>query len=230
MYIVVDTETTGLDPDNGGIVEIATVGRKKDGSLSMISAICDPGMPIEHQAMAAHHITEEMISGTVSSQSTLESIMRVLREETEDLVMVAHNAEFDRGFLSKLDSGLYSVPWVCTYRCALHMWPEAPAHSNQVLRYFLNLDDLEIPINLYPHRALYDAIVTEGILRTMLETHPIEKLLELTKTPVVLHKVRFGKHKDMLWKNVPSDYLKWVVRQDDMDADVRHTATHYLHK
>lgn len=226
QYIVVDTETTGLSPDTDRLVELAGVARVQDELLCWES-LCRPGIPIPPEAMAAHHITESMVADAMDPQLALSRMMShmVLGEPT---VWVAHNAAFDRGFLARLAPSLEPASrWICTYRCALHLWPDAPGHSNQVLRYHLNLC-VDLPAGLYPHRALYDAIVTEGILREMLKTHTLEKLVHLSQQPAVLAKVRFGKYKGYRWSEVPRDYLSWCMKQSDMDDDVRHTASSYL--
>ena len=88
----------------------------------------------------------------------------------------------------------------------------------------------DLPEHLYPHRALYDVIVTESILQIMRQTHTLEQLVMLSQQPVLLSKVRFGKHKGMKWSEVPSGYLQWVMKQSDIDSDVRHTAHYYMNR
>lgn len=224
-YIVTDTETTGLDHEKDGIVEIAGACREGD-SLLVYESFCNPGTPISVEAMATHHITEDMVRGAKLPRDALSQMMHKLEGDGVTL-LVAHNAQFDRGFIGKLSLKLSDqTRWICTYRCAMHLWPDAPGHSNQVLRYWLDVKP-ELPPGLYPHRALYDVMVTEAILRRMLETKSLEELVELSQKPVLLSKVRFGKHKGMFWKDVPSDYLRWILKQSDIDTDVRHTAYHY---
>src|SRR5208282_306064 len=49
-------------------------------------------------------------------------------------VVAAHKADFDRTYLRNDDR-----PWICTYRCSIKEWPDAPSHTNQALRYWLAL-------------------------------------------------------------------------------------------
>jgi len=209
-----------MDFDKDGIVELAGVSSDHD---ELYQSFCNPQVPINVEARAVHHIDDKMIETAPRPAAAFSEMLKELSFE-ESFVLVAHNAQFDREFIGRL-SDVFKDPnlWVCTYRCALHLYPEAPAHSNQVLRYWLNVD-VELPSDLYPHRALYDALVTEAILIRMLQTHSLDDLIALSSKPVVLRKVRFGKHKGMLWKDVPTDYLKWLLRQSDIDSDVRHTA------
>jgi exodeoxyribonuclease X len=49
-----------------------------------------------------------------------------------------------------------------------------------------------------------------------------------TNEPVLLPKVTFGKHRGQAWTDVPVDYLQWILRQQDMNENVVHTARHHL--
>jgi exodeoxyribonuclease X len=229
-YLVTDTETTGLDPATDKLVEIAGVWREDDGPMQIYESLCNPGRDIPPQARAVHHISPDDVKDASSPAGALARLLDLaVPKIVQDppMVFVAHNAEFDRSFLAALSSGFVEQPWVCTWRCAMHLWPSAPSHSNQVLRYWLGLEPV-LPKELYPHRALYDTIVTEAILRKMLETTSLQELLRLSYEPVVLETVRFGKHRGAKWNEVPRDYLHWVVKQQDMDKDVRHTAMYWL--
>lgn len=224
--VTIDCETTGVDPAVDKIVEIAAVWDDPRKGRYEVAELCNPGMEIPPPAMAIHHITDEMVYFSNEPQVVLDDILCQI--ETDDLVFVAHNAEFDKGMLGAIYPKLKEKPWICTWRCAMHLWPDAPSHSNQSLRYWLKLSPV-LPEGLYPHRALYDTIVTRAILDKMLETHTLEQLIELSTQPVLQKTIRFGKHRGMLWSDVPRDYLQWLSRQD-MDMDVLHTAKHWLRK
>lgn len=237
MITVIDTETTGLQ-DGASIVEIACVEYPTSRKSYMTSLVM-PTDPISYEAMACHHITSKMVEESPTLAEVLSSFPGITRTE----VFVAHNAAFDKKALPEY---LRDKPWICTYRVALHLWPDAPSHSNQVLRYYLGLDVSDMPdeCGSTPHRALYDAWCTAKLLerqfeeiRTGLtdvgaETFPadseiLEELLRLTVAPVLLRTCRFGKHRGERWEDIPKDYLKWVLRQD-MDTDTIHTAKHHL--
>lgn len=232
-YVVIDTETTGMEPPADKIVELAGVWRASGDEQLVYHSLCNPGRDIPPTAKAVHHITEHDVASAPSPGTVLEQMKAHMGRTifaaggAEQYVVVAHNAAFDQQFIQQLDEIMGSAPWICTWRCAMHIWPDAPSHSNQVLRYWLDLQ-VALPPDLYPHRALYDTLVTEAILRRMLETHTLEELLHLTTQPVLLETCRFGKHRGTPWREVPRDYLQWVLRQGDMDADVRHTAAHWL--
>lgn len=232
--VVLDTETSGLDPAEGAaLLETAYVtlddfgggwhyGR---GGTYGSDYIAYEG-EIPPQARAVHHISPDDVrpgaQGVVTKDEWLHGILAA--EVPGEMVYAAHNAAFDRRFLPEL-----TLPWICTYRCACHIWPDAPAHSNQVLRYYLGVNPpAKMMEGLAPHRALYDAAVTAAILQLMLREHNIQQLLHLTDQPVLQTRVRFGKHRGELWSEVPRDYVAWIVRRGDFDDDVMYTARHTL--
>lgn len=215
--IVIDTETTGMGPDDQ-VIEWAGVW--PGGQTSFL---INPTVPVSVEARAAHHITDKMLEDALTAEEWRSPLEKHLSAHGTP---VFHNAEFDIRMIKQTWPGIVIAPHICTYRVALHLWPQAPRHSNQVLRYWLNLD---VQIDLPPHRALADAIVTAAILDKMAAVTVDEvRMLELTTMPVVLHRVRFGKHVDWLWSDVPHDYLRWILRNGEFDSDIIYTAKHYL--
>lgn len=220
MIAVIDTETTGLDPATASIIEIGVVTLP---GFESFSCLIKPDHEIEIQAMAAHHLTNEM----VKEGASLKNALKAARVKEADFIC-AHNAAFDMGFL-KIDK-----PTICTYRCARHLWQNAPSYSNQVLRYWLKIEaelnsgDGANIMKLPPHRALPDAWVTSHILYKMLIDHKPEELVELTKAPILIKVCGFGKHKGTEWEKVPRDYMAWMLRQKDFDSDAIYTAKYHL--
>lgn len=215
---VVDTETTGTG-NSDSVVEVAMVGVPTKEQIEFCSLV-RPTCPISIESMAAHHITEEEVADAPPLDDVYQH-MPLMGVE----YIVAHNMEFDRRFLPMLADR----KWICTWKCAMHIWPDAPSYSNQVLRYWLKVQPPEHIRKIYhPHRAIFDTWITALIFEKMLESRTAECLFLLSTQPVVLKKVRFGKHNGQLWADVPRDYLVWVLKQKDMDADVLHTARFWM--
>jgi len=215
MIWVVDTETTGLDPKEDRVIEIAAVLLESKWMMGApTSSFVNPRRPIPPEASAVHHILDADLA---DAPDLGEAIDRVLtpswRESTN--VIAAHNARFDRSFLPPLQE----KRWLDTYRCAMHVWPDAPSFKNAALFYWRGFQRIE-PVEA--HRAAYDALMTAHVLMALLEEREVDELLELSTKAVVLKKVGFGKHFGQLWTDVPMDYLDWASRQD-FDPDVKLT-------
>jgi exodeoxyribonuclease X len=228
-YLVVDTETTGLDPSADKVVSIAGVWvRAGSGELRRERFLVDPGIPIPPEASAIHHIVDRHVAGAPSLAEVLPAFQR------DDFdAYVAHNAAFDFSFLPR-----NKRPVLCTLRLARKLWPGLTRYSNQYLRYFLQLEVPEAE-GLPAHEALADALVTGRLLLRELawiQDHPldgVETLADLVawaQAPNLLTTCHFGsKHRGRSWAEVPRDYLQWMKREvKDMDPDLRHTVDHYL--
>lgn len=215
---VIDFETTGMPPD-AAVCEIGWCDLiLGEGPIRITLArtmLVNPGRPMPIEAMAVHHIRD----WDVADAPPITDGFAKLADGAD--VFAAHNAAFERAFFAGGET-----PWICTYRCGLHAWPEAPVHSNQGLRYFLTLDLGEEAMP--PHRAGPDAFVTAHILRALLGVQPSEVLIKWTSQPALLTKCSFGKYRGQRWAEVPIDYLTWLLRQRDMSEDVQHTARHYI--
>lgn len=218
IYRVLDIETTGVDPEADKVIEVGSVDFNGDDKslANAMEQLIDPKIAIPPTSSAVHHLTMRDLKGKPLLKDVLPTF------EGADFY-VAHNASFEQSFLPTLK------PWICTYKTALRVWPDAPAHSNQALRYWLELIDLP-PLEASTtmmHRALPDALVTAMIFHQLTEKVSYDQMLEWSSKPALLAKVAFGKHRGSRWYDMPRDYLGWIVTQK-FDENVMFTAKYYL--
>lgn len=217
---VIDFETTGTPEDEvKSLCEVGWTDVLSDGSINgPHSFLVDPGHPIPPQTRAIHHISDEDVAGCINPY---QARIKLGEGMDDDDIWAAHNAQFEQAFFGGGDRR-----WICTFKCAKHLFPDAPSHSNQALRYWLGVDkefsdpDLAMP----PHRAGPDTYVSAFILKRLLELANPGDLVDLTKAPVRLKSISFGKHRGMLWNDLPWDYLNWIVNKSDLGPDEKHTA------
>ncbi|GHF11785.1 DEDDh family exonuclease [Streptomyces griseoluteus] len=93
-WALVDVETSGLVARRDRVLSVAVVTMGPDGARTgefstLVDPGCDPG-PVH-----VHGLTRERLSGAPDFQQVAEEIAALLRGR----VMVAHNAQFDYGFL-----------------------------------------------------------------------------------------------------------------------------------
>jgi exodeoxyribonuclease X len=215
---VFDIETTGIDAKEDRIIEIAAYDLNPfDGTIEWAGdRLCNPGRPIPPGASAVHHLIDADVAdaplfGQVWSEFSPPAIT----------VYAAHNCEFESAFLPTPRG----VDWICTYKAALHAWPDAPAHNNQALRYWRGFDSrptFDRGIAKLAHRAGPDAYVTAHLLLDLLQVASVAQLIACTKQPKRYPSLAFGKHRGMKWADVPGDYLAWLRDgKHEMDADWR---------
>lgn len=223
MIVVVDTETTGLEP-GAQVVELAAVWLDENTLRTTYahSTLVRPTVPVQPDARAAHHITdEELAAAPQAAQLPLHAML------PPHAHMAAHNVEFDAAMLrGTWPTTPLPARHICTFKCSRHAWPQAPRHSNQVLRYWL---DLPVPraAGLPAHRALADAHVTTAVLQQLLQLYDVDQLVEMTRRPALLHTVTFGQHRGKLWSAVDKGFLRWILGKD-FDEDTKYTARYYL--
>lgn len=221
-FAVVDTETTGIDPEVDKIIEIAVV-RRRGTQIERFHSLVNPGFPIPPTASAVNHIVDK----DVANAPTIEQLMPRLYEIIEGAVPVAHNAAFDCRFVDPL----FGVEpdrsqWICTFRNSRHLMPLAPAHGNQVLRYWLRTEPKTE--GLGAHRAIDDVYVTIETLYHQMKLaqerglKTIGDLRALSNEVIYSDVVPMGKHAGKNFSDVPTDYFEWALKNlADMDLDLR---------
>lgn len=222
----IDLETTGIPKEGEPLPGICEIGWCDvvpiDGSvMGRRSALCDPGRPIPPEARATHHISDKDVSGLASPDVVFQAAM----DPTPDC-LCAHNADFERAFLP----ANLSIPIICTYKVALRIWPDAPSHSLQVLRYWLDLE-MDQSLGLPAHRAGPDAYVGAVLMARILKepgAPDLPTMVRWSSGPALMARIGFGKHRGEKWSDVPADYLRWIIDKSDLDRDAKANAKHWL--
>jgi exodeoxyribonuclease X len=218
----IDIETTGVDPARDAIVEIASVDLQRGNTITNIrETLVRPAIPMPAVASAIHHL----IDADLANAPQVEAVINQFRGAD---AYVAHNCAFERSFL---DRHMGEVTWVCTYKCALRVWPDLAAHGNQALRYHFGfINPLGVDrARLVPHRALSDAIVTAAIFFELTKHAKWPELVQWSEEPALLTYLRFGMHRGERFDAAPEDYLNWLAEgAHDLSEAVRFSARYWL--
>lgn len=160
-YVVFDTETTGLLPEQGDeIVQIAAVRivNGKRVKSEVFDLLVNPGRPIPASASAIHGVTEAMVADAVGVQEAV----RQFHLFAEGAVLVAHNAPFDMEFLTRREKevGLRFVnPILDTVLVSATAFGRGETHTLDALAERLGVHIHEKD----RHTALGDAIATADV-------------------------------------------------------------------
>ena len=215
---VIDFETTGIpdEDEEHSVCEAAYVDAStEDGFFSAYSSLVIPTTEMSIEALATHHIND--FTGAISWEEAQEKIT------DNKAIYVAHNADFEKEFFNPDGS-----QWIDTWKCALRLYPDSPRHTNQVLKYYLEIPDDHT--HHPPHRALPDCYVTAQILKIMLEQKSVEDMIRVSNEPPYLTKISFGKHSGEKFKDLPPSYLDWLSKQSDMDDGVKAAVKRVMNK
>ncbi len=227
---VIDLETTGNSFADGGVVEI---GWQDVGTDHVSAWRVAPGGPasrlvrpphgITPATAAIHHIIDEDVADAPAWPEIAQAVLQPGGERPL-AALAAHRAGFEQRWCGSFAGGL---AWICTWKCALRVWPEAPTHSNQGLRYWRFPDGLDRATGLPAHRAGPDAYVTAHHLRDLLRAAPLADLLRWSAEPALLARVPFGPFRGRRWRELDDDALARLAAPDSGHReDVRFSARH----
>lgn len=161
-YVIFDIETTGLNPAQDGITEIAAIKAKDGQKIDEFHTMVNPGMLIPAEITRITGITNEM----VKDAPTLDEILPSFYEFAQGAVLVAHNAAFDTGFIFRNGKRLgleFTMPVLDTLLLARRMRPGYSAYKLDVL-----CQNLGVELEGH-HRAMHDADATWTILEIFLK-------------------------------------------------------------
>ncbi|MFJ6023093.1 DNA polymerase III subunit epsilon [Brevundimonas sp. NPDC092305] len=217
---VIDLETAGPGPTDvceiGWQDVVSHAGRWRLGD-ERGSLLTNPGRPISPDTMAVHHIRDEDVEG---APFWIRAASAVLRPEEGVLALAAHRAAFEQRYCTPRLAG--GVEWICTWKCAMRLWPDLPRFSNQMLRYLRRPEGLDHALGLPAHRALPDAYVTAHHLRDMLNLSTPAQLIAWSREPGLLPRVPTGPERGKPWSAVDDAAL--IGLASDRDQSLRFSA------
>jgi exodeoxyribonuclease X len=213
---VIDLETAGTLATDVCEIGWQDVVQEADGRWSVGTergaVFVNPGRPISPATMAIHHILDEEVAGAPFWK---DAAPPVLRPAGGVLALAAHRAAFERRFCTPALSG--ASPWICTWKCALRLWPDLESFSNQALRYQRRPAGLDHATGLPAHRAMPDAYVTAHHLRDMLNIVSLEQLLAWSAEPGLLPRVPRGPLRGSPWTALGLTDLRAMAAERDLD-------------
>jgi len=115
VAVVVDVETTGRDNQNDHIIQFSAVPFEYAPATGRIYAVGealtyleDPGMPVPDEITQLTGISTEAVRGQRIDEAEVGALVHPAE------LIIAHNAQFDRGFLERRLSVFRDLPWACT--------------------------------------------------------------------------------------------------------------------
>ena len=176
VFTAFDTETTGFSPKNDRIVEIGAVRFRGDGEiLAVTNWLINPGIPMPFYATEANGITTEMVSGA----PVFSAVWPAFAAFCQDSMLLAHNANFDAGFLrAELARAGMEPPALAVgdtlplFRC---WFPQAKSHALEPLSVYLGVQGRNY------HRAEADSFHIVSIFNAGMKLRPDIQLEQLER-------------------------------------------------
>jgi DNA polymerase III epsilon subunit-like protein len=221
VFVIMDTETNGLDPAVHGPCEVAMLKIVNGKVQPPKSWYVKPERPIPPHVQAVHHISNE----EVKDAPKMEELATVFQEFCKDTIIIAHNAPFDKGMMPCLQD--WKFKWADNLRLARHVWPlgtvnpetgqPLTAHKNKILQHWLNLE--VDTMGQAAHRAQADILVTAEVfilgvneyLKTLDYTPNYDHFVKYLESPCPQEFMPFGPHKDQPIDEVPVSHLRHML-------------------
>lgn len=214
-FVCVDCETTGLDPIQDRIIEVAVIKFTLEDVIVEFESLIDPEREIPESSTAIHHITHEMVCGKPKIGAVIPDVLSIIEKH----IAVGHGIAFDLELIANaadrvgIPHDLRNLRKLDTLRLA-RLYGESPINSLEQLRIHFNIPQEGA------HRAMSDVIVNKEVFKHLSRKYTTtdELFNELSK-PIRLKIMPLGKHKGRLIKEVPLDYLLWAAKKD-FDQDL----------
>ncbi|MFS9143038.1 PolC-type DNA polymerase III [Streptococcus infantis] len=176
-YVVFDVETTGLSAIYNDLIQVAASKMYKGNIVAEFDEFINPGHPLSAFTTELTGITDDH----VKNAKPLVQVLKEFQEFCKDIVLVAHNATFDVGFMNANYErhGLPKItqPVIDTLEFARNLYPEYKRHGLGPLtkRFGVALE--------HHHMANYDAEATGRLLfifiKEVAEKHGVTDLARL---------------------------------------------------
>lgn len=184
-FTIVDVETTGGSPFFNRVIEVGLLRVVKGKVVEEYQTLVNPEMPIPEFITKMTGITDEDV---LRAPTFLELANEIL-SKFEDAIFVAHNAQFDYGFLKeefRRAGYRFSTPQLCTVKLSRALFPDFKHHNLTAL-----IERYEFECEAR-HRAFDDAKVLWDFLQflrfSVEETELFEAYKKVLKKPVIFPK------------------------------------------
>ncbi len=161
-YVAFDLETTGLSSWKDTIIEIGAVLFKGGKEEDRFQTFVDPQRPLDRKIVELTGITDDMLKGA----PLIEEVLPKFLEFVGDRVLVAHNADFDTGFI-RAACAKQDLPYTYTSADTLvlsqNLLPQLSKFKLDIVANALSLPEFN------HHRAADDAAICGLIMARLIK-------------------------------------------------------------
>jgi len=215
IFVCLDCESTGLEPEKDRIVEIAAARFTFEQILQKFESLVDPECEIPETSQEIHKISVEMIQGKPKIGEILPDLLKMINGH----IIVGHGIGFDIALIAaeakrnQIPCNIQQQPTIDTLRMA-RIYGESPINSLERLRQHFNIEAEGA------HRAMSDVIVNIEVFKYLARPYKTtDQLLKVLQKPIKLKAMPLGKHKGRKFDEIPVEYLQWAERKD-FDQDL----------
>ncbi len=215
VFICLDCESTGLDPETDRAIEVAATLFTFKEVLQKYETLLDPECPIPKASQEIHKISQEMIAGKPKIREILPHLIEMIAGH----ILVGHGIAFDIALIAneakrfQIPCRIQSQPSIDTLRLA-RLYGGSPVNSLERLREHFNIQSEGA------HRAMSDVTVNIEVFKQLTKNfNTTEQIFKTLQKPIKLKAMPLGKHKGRRFEEIPVEYLLWAEKKD-FDQDL----------
>ncbi len=162
-YCILDIETTGLSFRSDKITELAVIKYKDGKIIDKYETFVNPEMKIPKHITKITGITDEMVKNAPKKEEVIKEFLEFIGD---DSILVAHNADFDIGFIKYIVEKMnleMNHTYIDTLILARMLYTELSRFSQGSIA-----EHLKIKVEV-AHRAMDDVKILSKIFENMLE-------------------------------------------------------------
>ena len=182
-FVAFDLETTGLSSKTDLIIEIGAVLMENGREVDRFQTFVNPGCKLERKIVELTGITDDMLADAPS----IEEVLPKFVEFVGDCVLVAHNSEFDTGFI-RAECERQKIPYQFTSADTLILSQNLLSHLGK-FKLDIVADALSLP-EFNHHRAADDAVtcgmIMSRLMKMLEEEHDIHSLQTINPAMTIL--------------------------------------------
>lgn len=189
-YCVLDIETTGISRYTEKITEFGIMKVKNGEVIDTFECFVNPEKPIPQRVVEVTNITDDM----VKDAETIDKVMPKVIEFVGDGIIVAHNANFDVGFIKYNAEKLgleFNNTYIDTLALAKELFPDFKRYKLGIIA-----EKLGIKVDV-AHRALADVETLVAVFNVMLQNLREKEIFDLKDLDQMLSK-------DVNYKTLPT--------------------------
>ncbi len=215
LFVCLDCESTGLDPQQDRLIEVAARRFTFDQVLQEFETLVNPECEIPQVSQEIHKISSEMLQGKPKAGEILPALFQLV----DGYILVGHGVGFDITLLKEeakrhqIPTRIDKQPFIDTLRLA-RLYGESPINSLEKLRQHFNIEPEGA------HRAMSDVIVNIEVFKYLAKSYKTtQELMRALEKPIKLKVMPLGKHKGRKFDEIPIEYLQWAEGKD-FDQDL----------
>ena len=174
-YVIMDIETTGLDPVNDEIIEIGAIKVAGKEIKDMFNMLAKPEKALPPNITDLTGISSEMLA----NELPIKPVISKFADFIGNSILIAHNAEFDISFLRNkmkkwLNKDIDNFV-ICTLLISRDILPNLENHKLPTIGHYFGLETAN------RHRAIGDSTLTYEIWLKLLEKLKDKKITTKTE-------------------------------------------------